>query len=380
VRIAYLSNSWLKDEPANAVHVMQMCAHMSTQGHEVALFAHGTRTEANGERVFMRYGIEQRFALKLIDLPRIKSVGVLVYGIIQSFRAVVLWKPDLAYARCLISAIGALTLGQKVVVEFHEVPDLRRLRWVYARILRHKRLLRAVAISQGLVDDLKLSFPESAENVDWVVAHDAANPVESSGSFCLAIRGELNVGYAGGLREGNGIALILELARLLPSYAFHMVGGGEAEIRSWGQPHPLANVHWYGRLAPAEVSKFLASCDVLLAPYIEGPKTSGGSDTSRWMSPLKIFEYMASGKPIVVSDIPVLREVLSDEWVRLEIPGCAEAWVSALKALECEALRRKLGDSARNEFLSKHTWSRRVAKVLQGLEGVEHGGRREYCE
>lgn len=375
MRIAYLSNSWLKDEPANAVHVMQMCAHMSTQGHEVALFAHGTKAQAEGERIFARYGIEQRFELKLLDLPRIKSVGVFVYGIIQSFRAVTLWKPDLAYARCLMSAIGALTLGQQVVVEFHEVPALRRLRWVYARILRHKRLVRAVAISQGLVDDLKLSFPEAVGNVDWVVAHDAANPVDSSGSFRLAMRGELNIGYAGGLREGNGIGLILELAKLLPSYAFHMVGGREAEIRSWTQAHPLANVQWYGRLAPAEVSEFLASCDVLLAPYVEGPKTSGGSDTSRWMSPLKIFEYMASGRPIVVSDIPVLREVLREEWARLVEPGCTGPWVRALKDLESKELRRKLGDNARNEFLSKHTWSRRVTKVLQGLEGVERGGR-----
>jgi glycosyltransferase involved in cell wall biosynthesis len=111
------------------------------------------------------------------------------------------------------------------------------------------------------------------------------------------------------------------------------------------------------------------ACDVLLAPYQRRVFTHGGSDTSRWMSPLKVFEYMAAGKAIVCSDIPVLHEVLSHkETAWFCPPEDIDAWCAALTELRDDAnLRLNLGQAARTTFLQHYTWRSRAAAVLNGL-------------
>ena len=74
------------------------------------------------------------------------------------------------------------------------------------------------------------------------------------------------------------------------------------------------------------------------------------------MSPLKVFEYMAAGKPVLASDIPALREILRDgETALLLPPGEPEAWAAAL------------GARARAVFLSEYTWDARAARILARL-------------
>jgi glycosyltransferase involved in cell wall biosynthesis len=96
----------------------------------------------------------------------------------------------------------------------------------------------------------------------------------------------------------------------------------------------------------------------------------GKKESSRWMSPLKIFEYMAERKAIVCSDLPVLREVLNDRvssW--LVPPADFAAWVAALRTLETDApLRLSLGLAAQRYFLAHHTWQQRPEIIFEVLK------------
>ncbi len=85
------------------------------------------------------------------------------------------------------------------------------------------------------------------------------------------------------------------------------------------------------------------------------------------MSPLKMFEYMAAGKPILASDLPILREVLRHEHNCLLCdPSNIDTWVASLKRLLAEqALARTLAETARRDFLKNYTWSARAQTVLQ---------------
>jgi glycosyltransferase involved in cell wall biosynthesis len=84
------------------------------------------------------------------------------------------------------------------------------------------------------------------------------------------------------------------------------------------------------------------------------------------MSPMKIFEYMAAGKPMLVSDMPVLREVLCDRENALLVP-CADidSWVAAIDTMADPRIRARIGECARRDFLQKHTWKRRAEHVLK---------------
>ena len=94
-----------------------------------------------------------------------------------------------------------------------------------------------------------------------------------------------------------------------------------------------------------------------------------GTDIARWTSPMKLFEYMAAGLPIVASDFPVIREVLCDgENALLVDPADINAWCSRLNLLvENTEHAAKLGLQAKLDLEEKYTWAARAEQVLAGL-------------
>ena len=368
MRIAYLSYSPLRAGVANAVHVMNMCSAFSRNGHETALFARGSGGRRAAPEIFSKYGVSDAFELRLRPSLRVKLVGRLYYGFRQALHARLMSRADVYYARCLVSAAFVLWLGGAAILEVHELPHSALERRMQRFVLGHRNLRRLVVISQALLEDLALVHRGLLDDVDCVVAPDGANASAPTETFPLERGPGRQVGYAGGLRPGNGIGTLLALAENSPRDTFHVLGGSAQDIAGWRMLQKSANVVWYGRSAPARVPAFLAACDVLLAPYGHGAKTSSGNDTSRWMSPLKIFEYMASGKPMIVSDFPVLREVLTDDIAELVEPSNVDAWRAALARLDDEAARKRLGDAAREAFESRYTWAARARSVLEGLD------------
>ena len=73
------------------------------------------------------------------------------------------------------------------------------------------------------------------------------------------------------------------------------------------------NMAFYGHVEPTRLGYIYAEFDAVLAPYERRVYTAGSAETSSVMSPLKIFEYMACGLPIVASDLPTISEVLDDD-------------------------------------------------------------------
>lgn len=366
MRLSYLSNSPLSASVANAVHVMNICACFAESGHEVVL--HAKCRSADVADLYAQYGVPPTFKIKGVASSGFGRFGVIAYGAKQALHAKFVVKPDIAYARCLLSAAFAAALQMDLVLELHEIPKGRLLSRLLQWLLASARVKRVVVISDGLLEDLRAAFPGAIKK-DCVVAHDGASVPSTFVIKELPPTDGCNVGYAGGLRSGNGVELMLALATRFPDHAFHIVGGSADEIASWKQQQKSSNVHWHGRLPPAQVHGFLSACDMLLAPYQHGPKTASGRDTSRWMSPLKIFEYMASGVPMVVSDFPVLREVLDQNMAMLVPPEDLSAWASAIAQLaESPDRRAHMGRQAFSAFQENYTWLARSRRVIEGLE------------
>ena len=116
----------------------------------------------------------------------------------------------------------------------------------------------------------------------------------------------------------------------------NIVGGNEKDINFYKQKVKkmgINNIKIHGFLEPSKIFKFNSNMDVLVAPYQKKIHLeSGDTTTEKWMSPLKIFEYMATGKPIICSRIEVLNEVLEDNRNCLLCdPEKEEEWINAIK-------------------------------------------------
>ena len=173
----------------------------------------------------------------------------------------------------------------------------------------------------------------------------------------------------GNLYSGRGIEIIAALARKCPWAFFHLIGGNESDINYWRKSfEKIGNVKLHGFISPSQTDKYRRSLDVLLAPYQRRVCVfSGKGDTAKWMSPLKIFEYMASRRPMLVSDLPALREILKHEATALFCdPENVESRVNALKRLrDNPKLAARIGKTAYSEFKTKYTWKARAEKVIE---------------
>ncbi|MEY3019515.1 MAG: hypothetical protein RLZZ272_499, partial [Actinomycetota bacterium] len=181
----------------------------------------------------------------------------------------------------------------------------------------------------------------------------------------------LRVGHVGHLYAGRGTDVLLAIAERLPEVEVHLVGGTPADVAALAERGVPDTLVLHGFRAPRELPGLYAAMDVLVAPYQRRVAVAGGvGDTSAWMSPMKLFEYLSWGRAIVFSDLPVVHEVLQHDVDALLVePDDVDAWVATIARLDADrGLVERLGRGARATFLTGHTWDARVARILDGLE------------
>jgi glycosyltransferase involved in cell wall biosynthesis len=166
---------------------------------------------------------------------------------------------------------------------------------------------------------------------------------------------------------------------MCPFADFHIIGGQDDAIdRLRIRAQCLDNVRIHGFLPHTDAQARMAAFDVMLAPYGRqaGASTHARADMSSYMSPLKLFEYMAAGKAIVCSDHAVLKEVVTNhETAVICSRESPDEWAAALYSLHRDpALRNRLGQNARALCGRSFTWRARVDKVLDRF--ADAGGNR----
>src|SRR5690606_11194111 len=138
------------------------------------------------------------------------------------------------------------------------------------------------------------------------------------------------------LYPGRGIDVIVEVAKRIGDIDFIIVGGTDEDVEYWRERvADYVNIHLLGFKSPAEIYKYRNACDVLLAPYQSRVAVAGGKgDSSKYMNPIKLLEYLSSKKPIVASDLPPIREVLNEQNAILVDSESIDEWTVALNKLK----------------------------------------------
>jgi glycosyltransferase involved in cell wall biosynthesis len=370
MRIHYISASFLPSHYANSVHVMKMGQALAARGHAVSVFAHPFK-KGNSPDIYKNYGVEKTFALKLIprlSLPVLWNISYL-RAVLKSIRSEP--APDLFYGRYVyaLTACARAYPDVKVVLESHFLPTNPLQRAVERRLMQRPNFAGLVVISEALRQDYLKTFP-CLKTGQVLAAHDGADLPAEGRVLPAVLQGEagrLKIGYAGKLSEGKGLGLIGSLSVLCPKAEFHIFGGWPGEVEKWKTRIHGRNVFFYGHRPHSELAGFYPHMDILLAPLQQENKVGRTYDIGRWTSPLKIFEYMAHGKPVIASDIPPLREIIRNGKNGLLVdPQDPEAWKHAADLLIRDpALAEKLGRQGRKDLEERYAWSVRVRNVLE---------------
>lgn len=384
VRILYLTDIRFPLERANGIQSMETCHALAQRGHEVTLIVRPD-TETPPRDPFAFYGLPRIPTLHVEVVPvtgpaAARRAGYLTFAIGRSIgraRQDVLYTRDLALASLVMGLPGALRAP--VVYEAHTVaadaararpalltgaapasaPKLRRLE------ARDRRVWRGadgyVTITDGLGRELERRFgprPRVAVIPDGVRLTPPSDlqPPTSDRPF--------TIGYAGHLYPWKGVDLIVEAVAAMPETRALIVGGHDQEpdlarVKAFATELDCVNrITFTGLIPPADVAATLRETDVLVLP---NPR-SALSDAHT--SPLKLFEYMAAGRPIVASDLPSIGEVLRDgENAVLVEPGNPQAFVAGLQRIKDDtALAGRLAAQAA-EDVRDYTWARRAERL-----------------
>ncbi len=344
---------------------MKVCQAFTQLEHQVTLIVPGVKP--SGVDLTAHYGLHKTF-----DIHWLPSRSRRLFPWTAARRAQILGA-DLVYAWPIQSAAFALLLGMPSMLEMHDLPT-GRLGPLWFRLFlslpgRKKLLPITDALHQALNKKYK-SMPER----QVIIAPDGVD-LESYTSLPDAetARGELglpaipSVVCTGHLYAGRGADLFLALAAKFPKVSFVWVGGRPADVDLWksrAEQLILDNVTFTGYKTNNRIPLYQAAADVLLMPYEKTVTTSSGGNTAEVASPMKMFEYMAAGRAILTSDLPVLREVLDEETAVFCPADDVGAWETALgRLLNDKKLRQNLGQRARNA-VQRYAWVERARNIL----------------
>jgi glycosyltransferase involved in cell wall biosynthesis len=364
MRVVCISSAQVPSDTANSIQVMKVCQAFTQLGHDVILLVPGPRPEGlEPDTLQQHYGLSR---LNKVEWLSARSRRQFPWKAVWSARRL---KAELLYVWPLQAAALGLLVGIPSMLELHDFPSGRFgpfwLR-LFLALPGHKRLL---PITDALRTALDLPARQTVISPDGVdLERYTSLPDPKSARRELGLPAAPTVLCTGHLYEGRGADLFLALAQKFPQASFVWVGGRPTDVKTWAgcaAALALGNVNFTGFIPNERIPLYQAAADVLLMPYQQNVATSSGGNTAAICSPMKMFEYMAAGRVILTSDLPVLREVL-DATMAVFCPSeDVAAWESALgELLNNERQRQTLGQSARRAVL-RYSWIERSRRALE---------------
>ena len=380
MKIIYISASTIPSERANSIQVMKVCQAFARQGHEVTLLSPiGQKAAPGWDDLVAHYGLTTPFELQFLPLQSAWKRGDFAWKAVRKARSL---GAELIYARALPPAVLGLLAGIPVVLEMHQLPGGSFGPVWYRQFLQLPGRKRLVTITRSLKLALESKYRPVLPESQVVVAPSGVDlerfddlPDTETARSRLKLPSGWTVVCSGHMYAGRGMQLFAELAGRMPDVNFLWAGGTTQDVETW-RIHigagGLKNVTLTGFIPNSVLPLYQAAADALLIPYSSSFTNSGGENISAVSSPMKIFEYMAVGRVIVGSDLPVLREVLNESNSILCPPDDAGAWEQTLRALQADAgSGQLLADQARLD-VEKYSWEARCRMILAGfLEGTQ---------
>jgi glycosyltransferase involved in cell wall biosynthesis len=405
MHLSYFSNERIPGASACSIQQINMCDAFASTGLDVTLvrpyYFELARISDNSIREY--YDVGNQFHIKTLPtllslskpvkgrrierknmIPFIGGSSMLLASWYYCFRQLISGQFNqrtIIYSRNVNATTVFLYLRRhwlknKPVSIFFEVHSLeqQRPKKFFLQTLRECDGLVAItsALKTALVNKLNISRDRIFVAPDGVKTSRVTEVSQSREKARLRLdipsRYEKIVLYSGQLLPGKGVDIFIEAASQFEERVMFLIVGGTPEqiehLQKSGPTDRLKNVHFAGFVQPRNIPLYQAAADVFVLP------NTANSLISDFTSPLKLFEYMAAGRPIVSSDLQPLQEILTHRENAFLFPaGDAEALASGFRyVLKSDRFAQKISRQAQMD-VREYTWEKRAQNIYDFILG-----------
>ncbi len=359
MKIIYIANFRFPTEKAHGIQNPKMCEAYARAGADIEL---DVPKRKKSEDPFAFYGLERIFSVKKIWSPSFfisSRAGFLlssaVFGIVSFLHLFFRKDKGIIYSMDLdpVSFISIPFLKRPYFFDLHG-PKKNN---IFNRFL-FKKIKGVITINEAVKQNLEKTFgflknkiivcPNGVDSEKGLI-YDKAGARKKLG---LDADKKIAV-YTGSLQDWKGIETIIESAKELKDILFCFAGGSKEDA---GLPE---NVRFVGWRDFKEMPLWRASADILLATG-----TRRNEYSYLHTSPMKLFEYMASKRPIVASSTPAIMQIVSDEEVFFHEPDDSSDLARQINlAFENRRLAEEKSERAFQKS-KEYSWDKRARRIL----------------
>jgi glycosyltransferase involved in cell wall biosynthesis len=373
-KFLYITNVRMPTEKAHGIQMIKMCEAFADLGVNLD-FIVPRRKNSIHEDPYSYYGVKRNFKISYIWSLDLISVFPRLGYWLQSFSFLALVvcmflfssrKDKIIYTREVNIAFIFNFLGFYTAYESHRILLKKKLFFAMAR-----KLPRIIANSEGTANEFishgfshVLPLPNGVDLSEFKIN---ASKEELRNRLSFPVYKKI-VLYTGNFYDWKGTDTLVEAARLSTSGdpVFIFVGGSDKEVemkKKELQEKGISNVLFMGHRNRKEIPFILKSADVLVLP-----NSPVSEESIKYTSPVKLGEYMASGVPIVASDLPSIRAIVSDKAAVFFKPDDAEALSESIsKVLTNLELAKDISSHALLE-VEKYSWQKRASSILEFIK------------
>lgn len=355
---------------ANMVQVIAMCNAFSQVGYEVTLLLPISNPKVdNFEFLKSRYNVNYKFELDFYNqnINFGKGLGSL-YGI---HKLISKYEGGQFFLRDPLISTLLIVRKQRVISELHNnilhnsrfLDRIKKL--IFSKFARKPEMIAIITISESLKSSWQnIGLPSEKifalhDAVSDIVFKNPKSMTDVKNNLGLEISRKYAV-YVGNICLDRGIEKIISLAEMFIDYNFLIVGGPVKLISYYGtlcKDKGIENIEFKGFVPHSEVLTYLYAADILIGVW------SSAISTMDYCSPLKLFEYMACGKPIVCEGYKSIKEVLDDKiTAHLANPDDLDSLARAFRFAKMSEYK-KVGYNAQELVFKEFTWVIRANKI-----------------
>ncbi len=367
IKLLYISNQRLPTEKAYGIQIAKMCESFGELTNAELVFP--KRKNKIKQDLFDYYGVKRNFGVKIFSSPDFYWPGRFdrfAFTIKNAISAVILTFLALPFRDGIIFSRDEMPLyllsffKKNLIFEAHTFSGSRR--FFYKRF--QKANLKIITISQHIKSEfINFGYPD----YNLLVAHDGVDLSQFDLNISkdeARLKKDLPVDkkivmYTGHLFSWKGADTLAAVAKERSNLDFVFIGGTDHDINNFRNKYiHVPNLKVMGRKPHREIPLYLKSADVLVLP------NSAKDKISSFTSPLKLFEYMASGRPIVASDLPSIKEVLNENNSVLFAPDDPKSLDDSIqKILNNREFAENISAEALKDVQS-YTWQERSENII----------------